>query len=691
MGIVHRISQIVVPPNHKDAKALLVVASEEVRRNKTLKTVLSNGAGADSQVNVAWGTISSQYDSLFSANPNPNVPSDRLVLFTRCRIWFQYEGYSRELNAQCIDSFTADPQGRFAEWQFSVPYGLGKEARFTLLLSHARGKNGVQLKLMRLATDESQSNQKVSLVLRPDVEWRSFHETTKAYAGAEGAFANPNAYKVSENGFEFSPYGEGSFSLNIKGGEYHHEGLWSYSIDHPEEVERMQEPMGDMYSPGWIKCDFSQGDEAVLTGIYTRKGEEKVTLEDSDFQYAKVKQNYAPIASVVRDALELYMVKRDDLKTVIAGYPWFLDWGRDTLIFLRGAIAAGKYDDAFKILVEFARFEENGTIPNIIYGESAGNRDTSDAPLWLIVATADLIKAKKRNAKKILSTDCKGRKLLDILVSIAENYMKGTANGICMDKSSSLIWSPSHFTWMDTNYPACTPRVGYPIEIQALWISSLRFLAQYADEKWAEVAQKATESLLKFFTLPEGGLADCLRAPNREPAQASIQEDAIRPNQLFVLALDVLPASEKDLAISIVKACESLVIPGGVRSVADAKTKCDMSIWDNGRSLVNAHNPYHGFYTGDENTSRKPAYHNGTVWAWPFPMYVESLVKYSLATNETALSILASTVENINTWCLCHISENADGDSPHAQKGCRAQAWSASEFYRVWKLLEGAQ
>jgi glycogen debranching enzyme len=72
-------------------------------------------------------------------------------------------------------------------------------------------------------------------------------------------------------------------------------------------------------------------------------------------------------------------------------------------------------------------------------------------------------------------------------------------------------------------------------------------------------------------------------------------------------------------------------------------------------------------------------------------MYVESLVKYSLATNETALSILASTVENINTWCLCHISENADGDSPHAQKGCRAQAWSASEFYRVWKLLEGAQ
>jgi predicted glycogen debranching enzyme len=690
-GIVHSISQIVVPPPADAAKAKLTVSGDEIRKDKTLKTVLSNGAGADSQINVAWGTISSQYDSLFSANTNPDVPSDRLVLFPRCRIWLQHEGYSRELNVQCIESFIADPAGRFAKWLFSVPCGMGKETAFELKLSYAREKNAVRLKITRLTTDSSDLSHKVSLVLRPDVEWRSFHETTKAYQGAEAAFANPSAYKVYENGFDFSPYNEGSFTLEIKGGEYHHEGLWSYGINHPEEVERMQEPMGDMYSPGWIKCEFLQGDEAVLTGVYTHKGEARVSIDDGEFEYVSTNLEVAPIASVVRNALDLFMVKRDELKTVIAGYPWFLDWGRDTLIFLRGAIAAGKYDDAFKILVEFARFEENGTIPNIIYGETAGNRDTSDAPLWLIVATSDLINAKKRNAKKILSADCNGRKLIDILVSIAENYMKGTPNGIHMDETSSLIWSPSHFTWMDTNYPACTPRVGYPVEIQALWIASLRFLAKYADEKWGVVAQKATRSLLEFFVLPNGGLADCLRAVNGECAKDAVQEDAIRPNQLFALALDVLPESETSLAVSIIKSCEKLVVPGGVRSVANARTECDMSIWDNGRCLVDAHNPYHGYYTGDENTSRKPSYHNGTVWAWPFPMYVEGLVKYSLAAKDTALSILASSVENINTWCLCHISENADGDAPHAQKGCRAQAWSASEFYRVWKLLEGVE
>jgi predicted glycogen debranching enzyme len=556
-----------------------------------------------------------------------------------------------------------------------------------LTLSLAKGKNAVRMAISRLESESGVGT--VRLVLRPDLEWRSFHETTKAYSGVEAAFANPEAFKVSGDGFLFSPYGEGSFSLKISGGEYHHEGLWSYAIPHPEEQERMQEPSGDVFSPGWISCDFEEGDEAFLTGVYARKGEEPFEASEKDFEIPSSKETLLPVATAVREALDLFMVKRDELKTVIAGYPWFLDWGRDTLIFLRGAIAAGKYDDALKILVEFARFEESGTIPNIIYGETAGNRDTSDAPLWLVVATADLVKAKKRESKKILSLDCNGRKLLDILVSIAENYAKGTPNGIFMDRESSLVWSPAHFTWMDTNYPACTPRTGYPVEIQALWIASLRFLSKYADAKWGVLADKATASLLKYFTVPQGGLADCLRAANREPACNAVQEDVVRPNQLFVLALDVLPESERELAVSMVRACERLVVPGGARSVADGDAKCDMSIWDNGRCLVGSRNPYCGRYTGDENTSRKPAYHNGTVWAWPFPMYVESLAKYSLASSETALSILASSVDNVNSGCLCHISEIADGDAPHAQKGCRAQAWSVSEFYRVWKLLKG--
>ena len=105
------------------------------------------------------------------------------------------------------------------------------------------------------------------------------------------------------------------------------------------------------------------------------------------------------------------------------------------------------------------------------------------------------------------------------------------------------------------------------------------------------------------------------------------------------------------------------------------------------RSLAAGHPLYKGVYAGDEDTVRKPAYHNGTVWAWPFPLYAEALAESGQASAETALSLLASSVENINSGCLCHISEIADGDAPHAQKGCRAQAWSASELLRVWLKL----
>ena len=113
-----------------------------------------------------------------------------------------------------------------------------------------------------------------------------------------------------------------------------------------------------------------------------------------------------------------------------------------------------------------------------------------------------------------------------------------------------------------------------------------------------------------------------------------------------------------------------LLVPGGVRSLAAG------------------HALYRGVYAGDEDTVRKPAYHNGTVWAWPFPLYAEALAASGRATSETALSLLASSVENINTGCLCHISEIADGDAPHAQKGCCAQAWSVSELLRVWLKLQ---
>ncbi len=154
-------------------------------------------------------------------------------------------------------------------------------------------------------------------------------------------------------------------------------------------------------------------------------------------------------------------MRRGDLATVIAGYPWFLDWGRDTLIVARGLIAAGELDTTEAIVRQFATFEAGGTLPNMIRGNDASNRDTSDAPLWLFVVCAELTTARGDSAW--LQTDCKGRPLLRVLTDLAEALMAGTINGVRMDPASSLLFSPSHFTWMDTNHPAGSPRAGYPI------------------------------------------------------------------------------------------------------------------------------------------------------------------------------------------------------------------------------------
>ena len=632
----HVASEFLIPPTPGKAAAKLIFSGAEVRRHRDWRTVLANSAGAASQVRLGWGEIFSQYDAFLAANPNPTCPSDRINLWTRTRCWLQREGYTREVDAKCLTKFTADPAGRFARWDFTVPCGMGGECAFSFILSLSTKSNAAQLKVTRTTAKDFEIGDSVRLVFRPDVEWRSFHATTKAYAGAEGLF--PSAVKPRDDGFVFAPY-DGQLCMKVSGGMYHHEPEWRYGVQHSEEAARGQEGAGDLFSPGWISADLKIGDSVVMTAAYNGA---EFACEPIDSTLKAADERTKPLASALRSAMDLFIVRRDDLKTVIAGYPWFLDWGRDTFIFMRGMIAAGMKEYSLKILKAFAAFEENGTLPNIIYGNTAGNRDTTDAQLWFIRCVEEL--------------ETKDKALLKVCNSIVDNYIKGTPNGIRVDAESGLVFSPSHFTWMDTNYPACTPRVGYPIEIQALWISALKFLERN------EAAAKALDSVKKLFKW-EFGYRDCLAAPNGESAANAVPEDTIRPNQLFLITLGILDDP------AIVKATEELLVPGGIRS------------------LNQLHRDYRGNYAGDEDTSRKPAYHNGTVWAWPFPSYAEALAMTGGVSKDVALSLLASAVENLNEGCIAHISEIADGDAPHAQKGCTAQAWSVSELLRVWLKL----
>ena len=635
-GVKHARSSLLVLPPVQKARVKLQVSGDDIRRDATLRTCLSNGAGADAFIPLRWGEIRSQYDSLFSANPNPECPSDRVVVWSRCRAWLQYEGYSHEIAADSAVSFRADPAGRFAEWRFQVPSGMGRKVPFAFRLELAPGENAARLGVIREDSCADGFNERVRIVFRPDLECRSFHEVTKAYSGEQDI-----ASRVAAN-----------VHLDVQNGEFHAEPQWTYSVPHPDEAERGQEPCGDLYSPGWIACDFMPGDAAAVVCRYG-KGE---GLFCSEVRMADDGVVTLPLESALDEALDLFLVRRNENKTVIAGYPWFLDWGRDTFIFLRGAIAAGRLDDAEKILAAFAAFEENGTLPNIIYGETAGNRDTVDAQLWFALCVKEWsakVGGKRRAAQKMF------RKTVE---SIIGNYVKGTPNGIHVDHGSGLVWAPSHFTWMDTNYPACTPRCGYPVDIQAMWIAALRFVGG----EWNALADRASESVRRLFA-GDGGFADCLDAWNGESAERAAPDFSVRPNQLHLVTLDVV--TETGLARSIVDSCEKLLVPGGIRSLAADDPK------------------YKGRYTGDEDTSRKPAYHNGTVWAWPMPLFAEAAVKCGRLTPECAKSLLSGVVENLNTQCLCHISEIADGDAPHSQKGCRAQAWSVPEFLRVLKKI----
>jgi len=274
------------------------------------------------------------------------------------------------------------------------------------------------------------------------------------------------------------------------------------------------------------------------------------------------------------------------------------------------------------------------------------------------------------------------------------NYARGTPNGIHMDTDSALIWSPSHFTWMDTNYPAGTPREGYPVEIQVLWIRLLRQLekisASAEQKKWRELADHATASFEKLFWLEENGwFADVLMGGSRVIARDATASDALRSNCLFAVSLGLVTGERAKRCVEAAQ--KFLVVPGGLRSLAPLPVAVPLPINGNdGRPLNDPRNPYWPHYEGDEDTRRKPAYHNGTAWTWTFPTFCEALATawdFSPEAVAAAKSYLGSSEKILNEGCLGQIPEILDGDAPHAQRGCDAQAWGATEAVRVWKLL----
>jgi predicted glycogen debranching enzyme len=397
-----------------------------------------------------------------------------------------------------------------------------------------------------------------------------------------------------------------------------------------------------------------------------------------------------PFERKLRRAARAFVVGRGRGKTIVAGYPWFLDWGRDTFIAARGLIAAGYHDDVQRMLLTYAALERGGTLPNYLAGEGEGSRETSDAPLWFALACEELADRVGPALYERRAED--GRSLGQVLRSIADNHLLGTYHGVVVDAASGLVWSPPHFTWMDTNYPAATPREGYPIELSVLFARLLRQLVRIGDPGSAEYASIAarTEASLERFYRPELGFcADTLHAQPGVPAGAARADDHLRPNQLLAVSLGLMRG---EAARSIVQAAERhLLVPGALRSLAPLPVSHALPVRaPDGRLLNDGAHPYWPRYEGDEDTRRKPAYHNGTAWCWWLPTYCEALVLAydgDPAALAAARAVLASSARLLGEGCLGQLPEILDGDAPHAQRGCDAQAWSITEVLRVWLWL----
>ncbi|HWB51288.1 MAG TPA: amylo-alpha-1,6-glucosidase [Stellaceae bacterium] len=372
-------------------------------------------------------------------------------------------------------------------------------------------------------------------------------------------------------------------------------------------------------------------------------------------------------------AADLYRIARPlpdvpDGRSVIAGYPWFGDWGRDTMIALPGlCLATGRFDEARLILETFGRFVDGGMLPNVFPGAGdVPEYNTVDAALWYIEAWRAYIAA--------TGDDAALRRAWPVLQSVIAGYTRGTRYGIAVDPADGLVRAGEpgvQLTWMDAKVGdwVVTPRIGKPVEINALWYNALVAMAALAarvgrdSAAYSAAAGKAKAGFARFLR-PEGqGLYDVVDGPDGH-------DSSLRPNQIFAVSLPASPLDPTHQA-AVVEACAPLATPFGLRSLGPDEPG------------------YCGVFTGGVR-ERDGAYHQGTVWAWLLGPW--ALASYRVGGDAAAAqALLAGIAPHLCDAGLGQVSEVFDGDPPHTPRGCPAQAWSVACIVEAWWTLERAK
>jgi predicted glycogen debranching enzyme len=651
--------------------------------------LLTNGRGGMARLYADLGRVRSKYDCLLGANLHPDVPVDRHVMVKRMRAWVTADGFITPLDAGNLASIEPGPPAR---WQFRANAGDGRRVGVSLSVAFVPLTHCVVLRLVRNASGgvDLPSDRQVSVTLRFDLEDRSFHQETHHHTELAQHFAVSTSTHADQCGFRFAPHTSRTLEVSSSHGAYHAAPEWTYGIEHDLDAERGQASRGDAFSPGWFELPLESDEPVTLT--LSLDALPSVHAIDKALTPAAADNDDA-VEAALRRAAEQFIAVRGTGHTVIAGYPWFLDWGRDTFVAARGLIAADYHDHVRSMLLTYAALERAGTLPNNLAGVGEASRETSDAPFWFALACEELAEKVGLSLYEAHASD--GRSLREVLVSSAEHLLSGAPNGVSIDHESGLVYSPSHFTWMDTNYPAGSPREGYPIELSAMWLRLLLQLerlgvATLVGAPVASWVERVRSSFELFWRADLGFFADTLHAARGVPAREARADDHLRPNQLLAVSLGLVTGERARGAVEA--ASRFLLVPGAMRTLAPLPVLVALPIrGGSAQSLLNdPSRPYWGRYEGDEDTRRKPAYHNGTAWPWWLATYCEALVRAydgDPRARRAARAILGSSVYLLSQGCLGQLPEVIDGDAPHQERGCDAQAWSVTETLRGWLTL----
>jgi predicted glycogen debranching enzyme len=457
--------------------------------------------------------------------------------------------------------------------------------------------------------------------------------------------------------------------------------MWYWRFKYRVEAERGLDSIEDLYLPGQWYVALSPGETFTVAATTEEPAsvdrDPAAALERERVRQQTLAQNArSDFERQLFLAADQFIVMRqvdgNDLSTIIAGYPWFSDWGRDTMIALEGlTLVTGRHAEAKKILRAFSRHASQGMLPNRFPDEGVDvapvEYNTVDATLWYFHALDRYL--------AVTGDDALLRELFPLLESIVDWHIRGTRYNIHMDSTDALIYAGApgvQLTWMDAKAGdwVVTPRIGKPVEINALWYRALRLMAQWATQlgeqplEYARLAVRVRESFTRYWYAAGGYLYDVLDTPQGE------DDASLRPNQLFAIALaDDLVSPEHARSVLRVVA-QNLLTPVGLRSLSP-------------------HDPnYHSLYHGNQ-VARDATYHQGIVWGWLMGPYLDAYLK-TFGDVASARLALDGFRTHLSEAGIGTISEIFEAEPPYRPVGCWAQAWSVAEVLRLNAKLSKA-